>query len=158
MRRLQVLLVSFLLAAAVSAQTVNTTEVAPIALAYTPTAGACPAGFQLVRAAGAPGSQTLGSDESAYVDARRSQVLPGAWAAFLANVQHAPDAPALPSYVSALLGNASSIPTLGIATSGGGYRPAARPPRSRSSSSRRSSDSQTTWNGSFPSTSPFWSL
>ncbi|KAF9235204.1 lysophospholipase catalytic domain-containing protein [Melanogaster broomeanus] len=92
--------------------------------AYTPVAGACPDGFSLVRMAGSSAdNQTLSSSESSYVQARRSQAIPQAWTTYLANVETTNVA--LPSYVSSILGgNSSQTPTLGIATSGGGYRAA----------------------------------
>ncbi|KAG1736436.1 lysophospholipase catalytic domain-containing protein [Suillus paluster] len=89
--------------------------------AYTPVAARCPAGFNLVRMAGTPGNQTLSSSEASYVQNRKAEVLPQAWKTYLSNVQSTN--PSLPSYVSSILSGASSeIPTLGIATSGGGYR------------------------------------
>ncbi|KII94539.1 hypothetical protein PLICRDRAFT_33337 [Plicaturopsis crispa FD-325 SS-3] len=94
----------------------------PAVQAYTPTIGSCPDGFALVRAAGAVPTQTLSANESSYVSARKSSVLPGAWKAYLANVQATNTT--LPDYVASILGNGSEFPTLGIATSGGGYRAA----------------------------------
>jgi lysophospholipase len=91
--------------------------------AYTPVAGACPQGFTLVRMAGSPGNQTLSTSEAAYVQARRSQVIPQAWKTYLANVEATNVT--LPSYVSSILGGSSSqTPNFGIAASGGGYRAA----------------------------------
>ena len=90
--------------------------------AYTPVVGPCQEGFTLVRIAGAE-NQTLSADESAYVQARRTQVLPQAWKTYLENVEatHV----ALPSYVASILnGSRAQTPNLGIATSGGGYRAA----------------------------------
>ncbi|EIW74777.1 lysophospholipase [Coniophora puteana RWD-64-598 SS2] len=93
--------------------------------AYTPTKGACPADFQLVRMAGSAASnQTLSTGEAAYIQSRKSEVIPGAWQTYLSNVEAAASGTTLPSYVSALLANESGGPTLGIATSGGGYRAA----------------------------------
>ncbi|KAG6373884.1 hypothetical protein JVT61DRAFT_6037 [Boletus reticuloceps] len=91
--------------------------------AYTPVAGACPNGFTLVRMAGSPGHQSLSTSEAAYVQARRSQVIPQAWKTYLANVEATKVA--LPSYVSSILnGSSCETPSFGIATSGGGYRAA----------------------------------
>ncbi|KAG2054996.1 lysophospholipase [Suillus hirtellus] len=91
--------------------------------AYTPITGRCPAGFNLVRMAGTPGNQTLSSSEACYVQNRKANVLPQAWKTYLSNVLSTN--PFLPDYVSRILSGASSeIPTLGIATSGGGYRAA----------------------------------
>ncbi|KAF8432987.1 lysophospholipase catalytic domain-containing protein [Boletus edulis BED1] len=91
--------------------------------AYTPVAGVCPNGFTLVRMAGSPGHQSLSASEAAYVQARRSQVIPQAWKTYLANVEATKVA--LPSYVSSILnGSSCETPSFGIATSGGGYRAA----------------------------------
>ncbi|KAG1766918.1 lysophospholipase catalytic domain-containing protein [Suillus placidus] len=91
--------------------------------AYTPIAARCPAGFNLVRMAGTPGNQALSSSEASYVQNRKTDVLPQAWKTYLSNVLSTN--PSLPGYVSSILSEASSeIPTLGIATSGGGYRAA----------------------------------
>ena len=91
--------------------------------AYTPVAGPCPEDFALVRMAGSPGNQSLSASEAAYVQARRSQVIPQAWKTYLANVEATNVT--LPSYVSGILnGSSSQTPNFGIATSGGGYRAA----------------------------------
>ncbi|KAG2073383.1 lysophospholipase [Suillus decipiens] len=91
--------------------------------AYTPVAVRCPADFNLVRMAGTPGNQTLSSSEASYVQARKTNVLPEAWKTYLSNVLSTNTS--LPDYVSEILSGATSeIPTLGIATSGGGYRAA----------------------------------
>jgi lysophospholipase len=94
--------------------------------AYTPTFGKCPPGFSLVRSASlSPKSpQILSPAESHYISSRKRKVLPGAWKSYLDNVK-ATKVP-LPHYVSAILGDSdpSHKPTLGIATSGGGYRAA----------------------------------
>ncbi|TFK53598.1 hypothetical protein OE88DRAFT_1626468 [Heliocybe sulcata] len=94
------------------------------ARAYTPSVGACPDGFSLHRSVGTS-NQTLSPGESAYISSRKSNILPGAWKAYLANVQATENS--LPSYVASILNGengASAYPTLGIATSGGGYRAA----------------------------------
>ncbi|KAF8139034.1 lysophospholipase [Boletus edulis] len=79
--------------------------------------------FTLVRMAGSPGHQSLSASEAAYVQARRSQVIPQAWKTYLANVEATKVA--LPSYVSSILnGSSCETPSFGIATSGGGYRAA----------------------------------
>ena len=91
--------------------------------AYTPVAGPCPQDFTLVRMAGSPGNQTLSLSESAYVHARRSQVIPQAWKTYLANVEATNVT--LPAYVVSILnGSSTQTPNLGIATSGGSYRAA----------------------------------
>lgn len=91
---------------------------------YTPSFGPCPADFSLVRLAGSSAqSQSLSKGESDYISARKSQVLPGAWKSYLANVQAT--GATLPSYISDILGgNSKETPTLGIAQSGGGLRAA----------------------------------
>ena len=91
--------------------------------ANTPKIGKCPSGFSLVRQAGPPSKQRLSPSELAYLRARKSDVLPNAWRAYLANVQNSKVS--LPDYVSRILsGKCSNSPNLGIATSGGGYRAA----------------------------------
>lgn len=91
--------------------------------AYTPVVARCPTGFNLVRMAGTPGNQTLSSSEASYIQNRKTDVLPKAWKRYLSNVLSTN--PFLPEYVSSILSGASSeVPTLGIATSGGGYRAA----------------------------------
>jgi len=95
------------------------------ALLYTPTSGACPDSFNLVREAGSSAvNQTLSAGEAAYVNARKSEVLPSAWKSYLENV--VATNVSLPDYVSGILGGNTSQngPNLGIATSGGGYRAA----------------------------------
>ncbi|KAG2123253.1 lysophospholipase catalytic domain-containing protein [Suillus clintonianus] len=92
-------------------------------LAYTPVYDACPSGFTLVRQAGsnAAGNQTLNSQETAYINGRKSNVLPNAWKTYLSNLEATNTS--LPSYVSGILsGNSSGYPNLGIACSGGGWR------------------------------------
>jgi lysophospholipase len=96
----------------------------PASQAYAPVRGTCPDNFSLVRKAGdTPSTQTLSTDEAKYISGRRSDVLPAAWSAYLANVQAT--GARLPAYVSDILkGNATNAPTLGIAQSGGGLRAA----------------------------------
>jgi lysophospholipase len=94
---------------------------------HTPSVGACPPDFNLIRDAGSSdASCRLSAAENAYIQARRLEVLPGAWASYLQSVKNT-QAP-LPDYVSAILGSGSApwshTPTLGIAVSGGGYRAA----------------------------------
>lgn len=96
-----------------------------VASPYTPSFGPCPDAFSLVRMAGSSSyQQTLSPSEAAYINARKSDVLPHAWHSYLANVQATNVS--LPDYVSNILsGNTSrNGPNLGIATSGGGYRAA----------------------------------
>ncbi|KAJ7246015.1 acyl transferase/acyl hydrolase/lysophospholipase [Mycena rebaudengoi] len=96
----------------------------PASQAYAPVRGTCPDNFSLVRKAGdTPSTQTLSANEAKYISGRRSDVLPAAWSAYLANVQAT--GARLPAYVSDILkGNATNAPTLGIAQSGGGLRAA----------------------------------
>ncbi|KAI0807094.1 lysophospholipase [Fomes fomentarius] len=95
------------------------------AAAYAPTLHPCPLDVPLVREVGPHANkQTLSRGETDYVSARQSQVLPRAWAEYLASVQKNTRI-ALPSYVDKILhGPHDALPTLGIATSGGGHRAA----------------------------------
>jgi len=91
--------------------------------AFTPKVGKCPSGFSLVRQAGPSSNQSLSKSELAYLQARKFDVLPGAWKSYLANVQQSNIS--LPDYVPSILsGYGASGPNLGIAISGGGYRAA----------------------------------
>jgi lysophospholipase len=91
--------------------------------ANTPKIGKCPSGFSLVRQADPSSKQSLSPSELGYIQARKSDVLPNAWKAYLANVQNTNVS--LPDYVSCILnGEGNNLPNLGIATSGGGYRAA----------------------------------
>lgn len=91
---------------------------------WTPKAGACPANFSLVRDTGVANvNQTLSIGEAAFISSRRSNVLPGAFKSYLTNVQNTNIA--LPDYIQSVLsGTNGSLPTLGIAVSGGAYRAA----------------------------------
>ncbi|EPQ55428.1 FabD/lysophospholipase-like protein [Gloeophyllum trabeum ATCC 11539] len=96
------------------------------AQAYTPTTGACPAGFALVRPAGDPAAgQTLSPGEQAYIAAKRADVLPGAFRRYLDTVVRTAQVP-LPAYMYNILGSEdpAQMPTVGIASSGGAYRAA----------------------------------
>ncbi|KAI0633190.1 lysophospholipase [Trametes polyzona] len=92
---------------------------------YTPTLQPCPADAVLIREVGPDAcSQPLGAEEAQYIAARRSQVLPHAWATYALNVQQSSPTP-LPLYVNAILNGSlglTALPNLGIATSGGGLR------------------------------------
>ena len=102
------------------------------AAAYAPQLEACPSGTTLVRDVGIDASaQTLSDGESAYVSARTSDVLPGAWLSYYHNVRQASALASvdLPDYVGLILNNTcrcdrATYPKLGIATSGGGHRAA----------------------------------
>lgn len=92
--------------------------------AYTPTFGPCPEGFSLHRTTDSS-NQTLSAGEHAYISSRKANILPGSWKSYLYNLQSTNAS--LPSYVSSILSGANgsnAYPTLGIATSGGGYRAA----------------------------------
>ncbi len=93
--------------------------------AYAPTLHPCPLDVPLVREVGPNANrQTLSRGETDYVSARQSQVLPRAWAEYSASVQQNTHI-VLPSYVDKILhGPHDALPTLGIATSGGGHRAA----------------------------------
>ena len=95
------------------------------AIAYTPQSYACSPGTTFVRSAGS-NQATLSPEEVEYVSTRREQVLPTAWRSYLSTVKSNADAAyvSLPSYVSDILSDVERLPTLGIATSGGGYRAA----------------------------------
>ncbi|PSR77273.1 hypothetical protein PHLCEN_2v7966 [Hermanssonia centrifuga] len=97
------------------------------AAAYAPTSSACSSDAVLVRSAGTT-HQSLSAQEAAYIATRKSKVLPGAWASYLSNVKASAKARhiTLPNYVSDILAERDhdKLPTLGIATSGGGYRAA----------------------------------
>lgn len=116
------------LATCISALLVPTLGQSVAAQAYTPQPVTCPP-TSLVRSAGA-GAQSLGSEEAAYVSTRKSTVLPGAWSAYLSNVEAYVAANlnnvTVPDYVKDLLGG-DQVPdglTVGMAVSGGGYRAA----------------------------------
>ncbi|KIY51596.1 lysophospholipase [Fistulina hepatica ATCC 64428] len=97
----------------------------PATVAYTPSFVDCPDGLTLVRnATSGHHMQTLSTNESAYVSARRTGVLPSAWRAYLSSVEGT--GLKLPSYVSTILDHTSDSvgPNLAIASSGGGYRAA----------------------------------
>lgn len=92
-------------------------------IAYAPRQAPCPAGFELVRTLPTDAqAQTLSAGEAGYI-AGRAPIVREAFAAYAANVQA--QGVALPDYVGEILGGTlGEMPTLGIATSGGGYRAA----------------------------------
>ncbi|KAI0350486.1 lysophospholipase [Trametes cingulata] len=99
----------------------------PAARQYAPTLQPCPSGTTLVREVGSdPFAQTLNDEESHYISARRSRILPKAWAAYLDNVKRSVQLPFPPYVDSVLLGllGVDTLPNVGIATSGGGLRAA----------------------------------
>lgn len=94
---------------------------------WTPKAGACPAGFSLVRHSGVANvNQTLSPGEVEYVRARKTNVLPEAFNAYSSILsESAPNGIELPAYVQSILsGDNGSLPTVGFTVSGGGYRSA----------------------------------
>lgn len=97
------------------------------AAAYAPSRARCPAGTSLLRQAN-PHNPSISRAEADYVASKRVNVLPNAWASYLANVQASlPTHLELPTYVADILSgrhSAAALPTLGIATSGGGDRAA----------------------------------
>ncbi|KDQ53831.1 hypothetical protein JAAARDRAFT_196951 [Jaapia argillacea MUCL 33604] len=97
------------------------------AQASTPQFAPCPSNFSLVRSAGvASVNQTLSPAEAEYVSAKKANVLPSAFQTYLTNVQGTNIT--LPSYVASILGSSNaangSLPTVGLAISGGAYRAA----------------------------------
>ncbi|KAJ6625147.1 lysophospholipase [Mycena sp. CBHHK59/15] len=84
---------------------------------FGPSVQRCPADFELVRR-----GQTISAAESRYIEQKREKVLPGAFKAYLENVKRT--GVALPGYVEKILESKNLLPTVGIATSGGGYRAA----------------------------------
>ncbi|EKM59981.1 uncharacterized protein PHACADRAFT_250811 [Phanerochaete carnosa HHB-10118-sp] len=97
----------------------------PAALAYTPLSSPCPANLTLVRSAGGRPA-TLSHQELTYVTGRQHKVLPDAWESYLSSVEHSAGVQhiSLPRYLKTILGGHGQLPTLGIATSGGGMRAA----------------------------------
>ncbi|KAJ7623772.1 lysophospholipase [Roridomyces roridus] len=77
----------------------------------------CPSGFELVRR-----GQGISESEARYVSDRRKKVLPAAFKTYLKNVQRT--GVSLPKYVADILESKERLPTVGISTSGGGYRAA----------------------------------
>lgn len=80
-----------------------------------PTLQRCPADFELVRR-----GQTISSAEAQYIAQKREKVLPAAFKTYLESVQRT--GVALPSYAVKILESKDQLPTVGISTSGGGYR------------------------------------
>ncbi|KAF7332298.1 Lysophospholipase [Mycena kentingensis (nom. inval.)] len=76
----------------------------------------CPPAFNLVRR-----GQAISASEANYVAQRRENVLPGAFKSYLKNVKNT--GVQLPNYVEDFL-TSDALPTVGIATSGGGFRAA----------------------------------
>lgn len=85
------------------------------AAAVGPTVQRCPADFELVRR-----GQTISASEARYIEQKREKVLPAAFQTYLKAVQGT--GVALPKYVEEILNCKEQVPTVGISTSGGGYR------------------------------------
>ncbi|KAJ7068547.1 lysophospholipase [Mycena amicta] len=91
--------------------------VSVVAAATGPTIERCPSGFELVRR-----GQSISASEVQYIQQRRDKVLPGAFKTYLESVKGT--GVALPKYVEDILKTKEKLPTVGISTSGGGYRAA----------------------------------
>ncbi|KAF7290982.1 Lysophospholipase [Mycena chlorophos] len=89
------------------------------AAAVGPTIERCPHGFELVRR-----GQAISASERQYMEQRREKKLPGAFKTYLENVKSTGHA--LPAYVEDIMQakEACGLPSVGIATSGGGFRAA----------------------------------
>jgi lysophospholipase len=122
MKLLMITLANFVVFCAFFSTSISLSNAQSAAQAYTPSIGACPPDFNLVRVTGTT-NQDLSKGESDYISARREQVLPGAWKSYLATVQGT--GATLPAYITDILsGNNKETPILGIAQSGGGLRAA----------------------------------
>ncbi|KAJ7672401.1 lysophospholipase [Mycena polygramma] len=77
----------------------------------------CAADFEVVRR-----GQAISASEARYIEQKREKVLPGAFKTYLKSVQGT--GVQLPRYVEEILECKTEIPTVGISTSGGGYRAA----------------------------------
>ncbi|KAJ7118432.1 lysophospholipase [Mycena crocata] len=82
-----------------------------------PSVQRCPADFQLVRR-----GQGISASEARYIKQKREKVLPGAFKTYLNSVKRT--GVALPKYAEKILQSKEELPTVGISTSGGGYRAA----------------------------------
>ncbi|KAJ7450821.1 lysophospholipase [Mycena latifolia] len=89
----------------------------PASAVFGPSLQRCPANFELVRR-----GQTISASEARYIEQKREKVLPAAFKAYLQNVQRT--GVTLPNYVESILQCKEQLPTVGISTSGGGYRAA----------------------------------
>ncbi|KAJ7042058.1 lysophospholipase [Mycena alexandri] len=90
--------------------------------AYTPQVVPCSPDFSLVREASAASSaHSLSSGEQAYIDARRKDVLPGAFRSYVKNlISTGQDIP--PTLKSIFYGARGASPSYGLALSGGAFR------------------------------------
>ena len=87
----------------------------PTSASIGPTLQRCPADFQLVRR-----GQTISASEAQYIEGKREKVLPDAFKTYLQSVKGT--GVQLPQYVEQILESRTQLPTVGISTSGGGYR------------------------------------
>ncbi|KAF7353799.1 Lysophospholipase [Mycena venus] len=89
--------------------------------AYTPEVVSCPSHFSLVRDADANYPHSLSSGEQDYINARRKDVLPGAFQSYLKNlISTGQDIPS--TLKSIYQGQRGASPSYGIALSGGAFR------------------------------------
>ncbi|KAJ6552229.1 lysophospholipase [Mycena vulgaris] len=89
----------------------------PASAVVGPSVQRCPADFKLVRR-----GQSISESEARYIEQKRERVLPGAFKTYLQNVQGT--GVTLPKYVEKIMLSKEHLPTIGISTSGGGYRAA----------------------------------
>ncbi|KAJ7700428.1 lysophospholipase [Mycena rosella] len=89
----------------------------PASAAVGPSIQRCPADFELVRR-----GQGISVSEARYIEQKREKVLPSAFKTYLHNVQRT--GVTLPDYVEKILQSTNQLPTVGISTSGGGFRAA----------------------------------
>ncbi|KAJ7771441.1 lysophospholipase [Mycena metata] len=89
--------------------------------AYTPQSAPCSPYFSLVRNASAASSaHSLSSGEQAYIDARRKDVLPGAFRSYVNNLNSTGQD--IPTLKSIFYGVGGASPSYGLALSGGAFR------------------------------------
>ncbi|KAJ7184496.1 lysophospholipase catalytic domain-containing protein [Mycena filopes] len=93
-----------------------------VATAFTPKVAPCPPHFSLVREASATSSgHSLSPGEQAYTDARRKDILPGAFRSYLKNlISTGQDVP--PTVKSIFQGARGASPSYSLALSGGAFR------------------------------------
>lgn len=87
----------------------------PASAAFGPILQRCPSDFKLVRR-----GQTISASEARYIEHKREKVLPSAFKTYLESVKGT--GVQLPEYVEQILKSREKLPTVGISTSGGGYR------------------------------------
>ncbi|KAJ7118923.1 lysophospholipase catalytic domain-containing protein [Mycena epipterygia] len=117
---------NLLIVASFSSSVLSQTQLPPFSkaslAAYTPQTVPCSSNFSLVREAGAAHwGESLSPGEQAYIKARRTDVLPGAFRSYLKNlISTKQDIP--PTLQSIFHGERGASPSYGIACSGGAYR------------------------------------